>query len=161
MSDHPSKWIRSLIKAQPEQTESVINAQKEQFFEVLENVISMFSNVSSVPAFMAHDSSKVKFSAFLSRLQYHFQACGISDSAQMKSRFLSWVASETYTLLGKIRPAFERDCSFEEISHIISEYEAEEFHFIHARVEFNRCNLKPNQTYRECVTKLRAIAERC
>ncbi|KII60221.1 Retrovirus-related Pol polyprotein from transposon 17.6 [Thelohanellus kitauei] len=161
MSDDPSEWIRSLIKAQQEQTESLINAQKEQFSEILENVISMFSKVSSAPTFVAYDSSKEKFSAYLSRLQHHFQACGISDSAQKKSRFLSWVGSETYTLLGKIRPGFEKDCSFEEISHILSEYEAEEFHFIHARVEFNRCNLKPNQTYREWVAELRAIAERC
>ncbi|KII60434.1 hypothetical protein RF11_09069 [Thelohanellus kitauei] len=110
---------------------------------------------------MAYDSSKEKFSAYLCRLQHHFQACGISDYVQKKSRFLSWVGSETYTLLGKIRPGFEKDYSFEEISHILSEYEAEEFHFIHARVEFNRCNLKPNKTYGEWVATLRAIAECC
>ena len=114
-----------------------------------------------VPAFKTFSTSKEHYSSYLARFEQHFAAHGVTDISEKKAKLLSWVGTESFNLLGKINPEFETDLSFEEIRLALSNYSEQEMHFIHARVEFSRCNLKPQQTYKEWVVELRSIAKRC
>ncbi|KII64775.1 hypothetical protein RF11_12937 [Thelohanellus kitauei] len=161
MSYEFSKLLKNLIKSQHEQTEALILDQRQQMTSMMENMAQLMSKISVVPSFEVFDASKEQFSSYHSRLEQHFAACGVTLSVDKKAKFLSWVGSETYNLLGKIRPGFEKDLSYEDISELLSAYSEQEIHFIHARVEFSRCVLKPDQTYRQWVAELRSIAKRC
>ncbi|KII61173.1 hypothetical protein RF11_11258 [Thelohanellus kitauei] len=71
-------------------------------------------------------------------------------NATKRQTHISWVGSETYQLLGKICPYFEKDCPYEEISKILTVYSKEA-----------RCSLKHVQSYKEWFPELRRIAKRC
>ncbi|KII70277.1 hypothetical protein RF11_10707 [Thelohanellus kitauei] len=98
----------------------------------------MISKLSSPPAFESFNSSKEMFPCYLSRLERHFSLCGVTNHEEKKLQLLSWVGSET----------------FAEITELFLDFSDKEVHFIHVRIEFSRCLLKPDQSYKEWVSKL-------
>ncbi|KII65792.1 hypothetical protein RF11_10311 [Thelohanellus kitauei] len=142
MTDDFNKIIISLVKSQQEQTEVLIRAQREQMSTVIETV----TVVSSFEAFQA---SKEAFSVDKGRLKPHFTSCGVTDSCDKKAKLLSWMESETYSIISEIRLRFDTELSYEEICTSLTQYCEPEIHYVHARVEFSRCVLKPDQTYRQ------------
>ncbi|KII71306.1 hypothetical protein RF11_03705 [Thelohanellus kitauei] len=52
-------------------------------------------------------------------------------------------------------------CSFTKISKIPTNYSDEAVHYVFSRYEFNRCYVKQEQSYKECIAELQCIAKRC
>ncbi|KII60517.1 hypothetical protein RF11_05591 [Thelohanellus kitauei] len=142
MYDEFTKLRKSFMKAQQEQTQALIS-QKESISAILENIALLFSKAVGVPA-----------------LQQHLQECAFVSHKDKKAKLLSWIVTDAYKLLGIIRPDLQQ-LSFQEISQALIQCGDEGFHFLHTRVEFNRCMLKPDQTYKQWVAEFRSIARMC
>ncbi|KII69727.1 hypothetical protein RF11_09027 [Thelohanellus kitauei] len=128
---------------------------------LMESMTQLFSNANHVPAFEHFDPAKEEFGSYHKRLEHHFSSHGIIHEVDKKSRMLSWVGSATFSLLEKLLPKLHSEGTYEDLIKALSDFYGKAIHYIHARVEFNRCCLKPSQTYREWVAELRAIAKRC
>ncbi|KII69457.1 hypothetical protein RF11_11103 [Thelohanellus kitauei] len=151
MTDDFSKLIRNRIKAHQEQTEALILAQEERMSAVMCDLAKMVSKLSSTPAFEPFNSS----------LEQNFSSCGVTNPEENKFKLLPWIGSETFAVLGKIRPGFEADLSYHEITKLLSDFSDKEMYFIHARIEFSRYLLKPDQSYKEWAAELQSISKRC
>ncbi|KII60302.1 hypothetical protein RF11_15334 [Thelohanellus kitauei] len=79
----------------------------------------MASKMIHIPVFESYDASKDNYECYFARPEQHFRSCHISGCDDKKCRLISWVGSETYSLLQKIRPGFENDCSYEEIKDLV------------------------------------------
>ncbi|KII62825.1 hypothetical protein RF11_09002 [Thelohanellus kitauei] len=114
---------------------------------VMCHLANIVSKLSSTPAFESFNSSKDMFPCNLSR--------------KRKSKLLYLFGRETFEDLGKTRPGLETDLSYYEITKLLSDFSDNVVHLIFARIEFSRCFLKPDQSYKEWVAELRSIGKRC
>ncbi|KII67197.1 hypothetical protein RF11_09876 [Thelohanellus kitauei] len=67
---------------------------------MFECVTQIVSKIALIAPFEEFNASMESFSSYYSK----FKTC----------KLLSWIGSEAFTLLGKIRPGFEHECSYEE-----------------------------------------------
>ncbi|XP_037927767.1 uncharacterized protein K02A2.6-like [Teleopsis dalmanni] len=82
--------------------------------------------------------------------------------AQKESVFLTWVDGETFELLKKLFGKNDLEgIPFAELVQKLSEHFQEQIHVVAARYNFNKCLMKPTQTYREWIAELRGIAREC
>ncbi|KII72154.1 Retrovirus-related Pol polyprotein [Thelohanellus kitauei] len=155
-----AKLIKGLLNAQQENNEALIKSQTESQNRMLHAISEIVSLTNLVPAFQPFESYKETFSYYVSRLEQHFTSSSVTIASDLKSQFLSCFRPETFVLLGKVFPDFQK-ASYAEIVKQLLQYWEYECHFIHARVEFTRCALKPGQSYKEWVAELRSIAQKC
>ncbi|KII75006.1 hypothetical protein RF11_14478 [Thelohanellus kitauei] len=94
-------------------------------------------------------------------LEQHSSSCGVTKPNEKKSKLLSWVASETFAVLINICPGFETHFHFHKITKLLLDISDNEVQFINARIQFSRCLLKYDQSYKEWVAELRSILKRC
>ncbi|KII73664.1 hypothetical protein RF11_12215 [Thelohanellus kitauei] len=128
---------------------------------LIESMTHLFSNANLVPAFEHFDPAKEEFGTYHRRLEHHFSSRGIINEIDKKSRMLSWLGSATFSVLRKLPPKLHSEITYDNLIKALSDFYGKYIHYIHARVEFKRCCLKPSQTYRERGAELRAIAKRC
>ncbi|KII66821.1 hypothetical protein RF11_02420 [Thelohanellus kitauei] len=86
------------------------------------------------------------------------------DLANMVSKLSSTAAFEPFNswkMFPCYLPGFDTDLSYHEITKLLSDFNDKKVRFIHARIDFSRCLLKLDQSYKERVAELRFQKENC
>ncbi|KII60620.1 hypothetical protein RF11_13339 [Thelohanellus kitauei] len=137
-----AKVIKGLLKAQQEQTEALLKTQAE----------SMNSKLKAISEIVYR--TNLTFSNYVSRYEKHFTSSIVTIVSDKKSKFLCWVGTDTFVLLGKVFPDFQK-ASYDKIVKQLLLCFCDECHFIDARIEFTRCAIKHGQSSKQCVAEQR------
>ncbi|KII71857.1 hypothetical protein RF11_01402 [Thelohanellus kitauei] len=113
-----------------------LSPQRDQTSKMFECVTQIVSKIALILAFERFNASKESFKSYSSRPEQHLSFCSV-------------VSSNTFTLLGKIRFVFEHECSWEEMTGLLSNHNDQGVHFIHVGVDFKRRILKKDLTYKD------------
>ena len=157
--------IAKIIADQNKFMKTLLEDQKGFLQSMLNNSSSSgptHSDGAMVPSFHAFAKGQDNWESYMQQMTQHFSAYSVTSEEKKKAFFLTWIGSETFELLKKLYGTNDLGThTYEEMVKKLSEHFQEQIHVVSARYNFNKCLIKPTQSYREWVAELRGIARQC
>ena len=108
------------------------------------------------------DDKHSKWSIYKQRLNFYFEANGITDAKQKRAIFVSVVGDKTYeTLLGLVAPKEPPKVEFDELMKCLDEYYSPTPNIIVERFKFYDCSKLDDETMLQYLTRLKSLSRSC
>ena len=125
-------------KVMGEQTK-IVKELIDKHKEILEVAVNRSNSEMAVPPFRQFDREHTTWNIYCGQLEQHFAAYHVLDDLQRRSFLLSWVGTDTYTLLQKL---FGTETiaskSYSEFVNKLTEHYKSGTHVLPARCKFGR-----------------------
>ena len=108
------------------------------------------------------DDKHSKWSIYKQRLNFYFEANGITDAKQKRAIFVSVVGDKTYeTLLGLVAPKEPPKVEFDELMKCLDEYYSPTPNIIVEWFKFYDCSKLDDETMLQYLTRLKSLSRSC
>ena len=108
------------------------------------------------------DDKHSKWSIYKQRLNFYFEANGITDAKQKRAIFVSVVGDKTYeTLLGLVAPKEPPKVEFDELMKCLDEYYSPTPNIIVEQFKFYDCSKLDDETMLQYLTRLKSLSRSC
>ena len=108
------------------------------------------------------DGKHSKWSIYKQRLNFYFDANGITDAKQKRAIFVSVVGDKTYeTLLGLVAPKEPPKVEFDELMKCLDEYYSPTPNIIVERFKVYDCSKLDDETMLQYLTRLKSLSRSC
>lgn len=117
---------------------------------------------STIGSMVEFNETTTKWSTYQQRLEFFFEANGITDAGKKRATFIAVVGDKTYeTLLGLLAPKEPKEVDFDEIVRKLNAHYSPTPNIIVERFKFYDCCISETETMSQYLARLKCLARTC